>query len=143
MENNTYHKSLDYIKSIIGDIKPTIGVILGSGLGEFDNRIDRSYSIEYKDIPEFPVSTVEGHAGRLIFGVVDGVKIVVMQGRFHYYEGYSAGTITFPIRVMKLLGVETLLLSNAAGGLNPEYNVGDIVVIKNHINLIPFLYFYM
>ena len=117
--------------------KPEIGIILGSGLGSLTNQIDIQTSIEYKDIPGFPVSTVEGHRGQLIFGILEGKRIAVMQGRFHYYEGYTPQQVVFPVRVMKLLGIEKLFVSNAAGGVNPDFEVGDLMVITDQINLIP------
>lgn len=115
----------------------TIGVVLGTGLGAFINSVADSKSISYNDIPYFPISTVEFHKGQLISGYVGKNKVVVMQGRFHYYEGYTMQEITFPVRVMKQLGVETLWLSNAAGGINADYKKGDLVVIDDHINLLP------
>lgn len=117
--------------------KPEIGIILGSGLGGLVDSIDIAASIDYKDIPGFPVSTVEGHRGRLIFGTLGGKKVVAMQGRFHYYEGYTPQQVVFPVRVMKYLGIKHLFVSNAAGGINPNFKVGDLMVITDHINLIP------
>lgn len=114
---------------------PTVGIVLGSGLGSFIDEIAIEKEVAYEDIPNFPVSTVEGHKGKLVFGKLSGKTVVAMAGRFHYYEGYGAQDIVFPIRVMKLLGVETLLLSNAAGGVNPSYKVGDIMIIKDHVSL--------
>ena len=116
---------------------PKVGIILGTGLGGLVNEIDIKHSISYKDIPNFPLSTVEGHSGRLIFGNLGGKAVVAMQGRFHFYEGYPIDKVTFPVRVMKLLGIETLVLSNASGGVNPDYEVGDLMIISDHINLIP------
>lgn len=116
---------------------PEVGIILGSGLGNLIDDITIEHSIEYSDIPHFPVSTVEGHTGRLIFGTLSGKKVVAMQGRFHYYEGYSMQEVTFPIRVMKFLGIKTLIVSNASGGVNPSYEIGDIMIIKDHINMFP------
>lgn len=113
---------------------PLVGIVLGSGLGNFVNEITVEKEVAYGDIPNFPVSTVEGHKGKLIFGKLSGKTVVAMAGRFHFYEGYAAQDVVFPIRVMKLLGVETLLLSNAAGGVNPSYKVGDIMIIKDHIS---------
>ncbi|MBK9568718.1 MAG: purine-nucleoside phosphorylase [Chitinophagaceae bacterium] len=114
---------------------PTIGIVLGSGLGDFVNEIAIEKEVSYEEIPHFPVSTVEGHKGKLIFGKLSGKTVVAMAGRFHFYEGYKAQDIVFPIRVMKLLGVEYLLLSNAAGGVNPSYKVGDLMIIKDHVSL--------
>lgn len=116
---------------------PTVGIILGSGLGGLTEVVQSEAEISYKDIPNFPVSTVEGHAGKLIFGSLGDKKVVMMAGRFHYYEGYTMQEVTFPVRVMRALGVETLFVSNAAGGMNPAYTVGDIVLIKDHVNLFP------
>ncbi len=116
--------------------RPTIGIILGTGLGGLVNEIDITCTIDYATIPHFPISTVESHHGKLIFGMLSGKDVVVMQGRFHYYEGYDLKQITFPVRVMKFLGVETLLISNAAGGMNPLYRRGDLMLIDDHINLI-------
>ncbi|MFW5706879.1 MAG: purine-nucleoside phosphorylase [Bacteroidota bacterium] len=117
--------------------KPIAGIILGSGLGGLVNAIQVSHSFDYSEIPNFPVSTVEGHHGKLIFGSLDGKEIVAMQGRFHYYEGYTMQEVTFPVRVLKLLGITHLFLSNAAGGLNPAFEVGDLMIIKDQINMFP------
>ncbi|MBE0648995.1 MAG: purine-nucleoside phosphorylase [Bacteroidales bacterium] len=116
-------------------VKPTIGIILGTGLGGLVNEIEIEHTIPYEFIPNFPVSTVEGHHGQLIFGTMSGTKVVAMQGRFHYYEGYTMHEIAFPISIMKYLGVSTLILSNASGGLNPGFEIGDLMVIEDHINL--------
>ncbi|HEY6502519.1 MAG TPA: purine-nucleoside phosphorylase [Chitinophagaceae bacterium] len=113
---------------------PEAGIVLGSGLGNFTSEIEIEKEVAYKDIPHFPVSTVEGHKSKLIFGRLSGKRVVAMAGRFHFYEGYGAQEIVFPIRVMKLLGIKTLLLSNAAGSVNPDYKVGDIMIIKDHIS---------
>jgi purine-nucleoside phosphorylase len=114
--------------------KPKAGIVLGSGLGNFTDEIEIEKEVAYEDIPHFPVSTVEGHKSKLIFGRLGGKRVVAMAGRFHFYEGYEASEIVFPIRVMKLLGIDTLLLSNAAGSVNPDYKVGDIMIIKDHIS---------
>lgn len=114
---------------------PQVAIVLGSGLGEFTEEIEIEKEIEYSDIPNFPVSTVEGHKGKLIFGNLSGKKVVCMGGRFHYYEGYSAQEVVFPIRVLGLLGIKTLLLSNAAGGVNPAFKVGDIMILNDHIGI--------
>jgi len=119
------------------NLKPSAGIILGTGLNELSSEINVEHEFHYADIPNFPTSTVKGHQGKLLFGKLSGVDIVAMQGRFHYYEGYSMEELTFPIRVMKRLGVETLFLSNASGGLHPDFEIGDIMIIKDHINLIP------
>ncbi len=116
---------------------PEVGVVLGTGLGKFVDHLTITHTIPYAEIPHFPVATVEFHSGKLIFGTCQGKKVLVMQGRFHYYEGYSMQQITYPIRVMKLLGVKHLLLSNAAGGMNPGYKKGDLVMLEDHINLQP------
>lgn len=114
---------------------PQAGIVLGSGLGNFTDEIEIEKEVAYKDIPHFPVSTVEGHKSKLIFGRLSGKRVMAMAGRFHFYEGYDAQEVAFPIRVMKLLGVETLLLSNASGCVNPDYRVGDIMIITDHISL--------
>lgn len=116
--------------------KPEVGVVLGSGLGSFTDEIDIEIEIPYSDIPNFPTSTVEGHSGKLIFGKLSGKKVVAMAGRFHYYEGYTTQEVVFPIRVLKFLGIKTLLISNAAGGTNTTFKVGDLMVIKDHISLL-------
>lgn len=127
-------ESVDYISSLIKNT-PAVGIILGSGLGGLTREIKIETEIPYQDIPNFPVSTVEGHVGKLIFGQLGGQQVVAMQGRFHYYEGWSMQEIAFPIRVMKILGIKLLVVSNASGGLNPDFNVGDIMIITDHINL--------
>ncbi|KAJ2944348.1 hypothetical protein O0L34_g18350 [Tuta absoluta] len=119
-------------------IRPRIGVICGSGMGSLAEHIDSAECIPYEDIPNFPISTVEGHHGRLVFGKLSGVPVVAMQGRFHYYEGYPLWKCCLPVRVMKLLGVKTLIATNAAGGLNPGFKIGDIMVVKDHINMMGF-----
>ena len=125
-----------YLKSQISS-EPRIGIILGTGLGGLVNEINIELAIPYKEIPNFPVSTVEGHSGQLIFGTLGGKEIVAMQGRFHYYEGYDMGEVVFPVRVMKFLGVDTLFVSNASGGVNPNFEIGEIMIINDHINLFP------
>jgi purine-nucleoside phosphorylase len=117
--------------------KPTVGLILGSGLGDLTSAIKDPVQIPYSSVPNFPVSTVKGHSGTLMFGKIGSVNVMLMAGRFHYYEGYSMEEVTFPVRVMKALGVETLIVSNAAGGTNPGFAVGDLMIIKDHINLFP------
>ena len=116
---------------------PEAGIVLGTGLGGLVTKIENCKEINYKDIPNFPVSTVAGHAGKLIFGELGGKKVIAMQGRFHYYEGYGAEPVTYPIRVMKHLGIRVLFLSNAAGGTNPTFGIGDIMFITDHISLLP------
>lgn len=131
-----FKESVAYIQSKT-NVKPTIGIILGTGLGGLVKEIKIIDEIPYKDIPHFPVSTVESHSGKLIFGELGGKKVVAMQGRFHYYEGYDMKQVTFPVRVMKLLGIEKLFVSNASGGVNPDFEVGEIMIINDHINLFP------
>lgn len=120
-----------------GANSPYVGIVLGTGLGNLATKIEAEVEINYEEIPHFPVSTVESHSGRLIYGNLNGKKVIAMQGRFHYYEGYSAEEITFPIRVMKALGVQKLLISNAAGTVNPEFKKGTLMLIDDHINMIP------
>ncbi len=127
-------ESSDFIRSKI-DIVPKVGIILGTGLGSLGDGIELSATVDYDQIPHFPVSTVESHKGRLLFGKLGSKPIVAMQGRFHYYEGYTMKQVTFPVRVMKDLGIETLIVSNACGGLNPQFNRGDIMIITDHINM--------
>jgi len=122
-----------YIKEQCG-LVPEIGLILGSGLGVLANEIENETKLPYSEIPEFPVSTVEGHVGQLVFGQLNGKNVVAMQGRFHFYEGYSLDKVTFPVRVMKELGVTTLIVTNAAGGINESYKPGDLMLITDHIN---------
>lgn len=119
------------------DSSPEIGIILGTGLGGLVKEIKITHSISYEDIPNFPTSTVEGHSGKLIFGKLGNKKVVAMQGRFHYYEGYSMNEVVFPVRVMKLLGINKLIVSNASGGVNPDFEIGDMMIITDHINLFP------
>ena len=120
-----------------GFINPDAGIILGTGLGGVTTQITNKIEIDYKDIPNFLISTVEGHEGKLIFGELGGKKIVAMKGRFHYYEGYTPEQLSFSVRVLKYLGIKCLFLSNAAGGVNPDFKIGDIMIISDHINLIP------
>ena len=119
------------------NFNPEIGIILGTGLGGLVNEIDTIQAIAYEKIPNFPVSTVEGHRGQLIFGKLGGKNVVAMQGRFHFYEGYTMNELVFPVRVMKFLGIEKLMVSNASGGVNPSFKIGDIMFISDHINLFP------
>lgn len=140
MDLNQYERALEaaeYLENRTDGFKPKIGIILGTGLGKLTNDIDKISEIPYEDIPFFPLSTVEGHAGKLIIGYLESVPVVAMSGRFHYYEGYNSRQITFPVRVMKLLGVERLLISSAVGSVNSDMEAGDIVLIKDHINLQP------
>ena len=129
-------QTTDYLRDRIGEV-PNTAIILGTGLGELVHEIEDKNEIPYTEIPNFPVSTVEGHSGKLIIGTLGGKKIVAMQGRFHYYEGYSMKQVTFPIRVFKALGIEYLFVSNAAGGMNPSFDIGDIMLIEDHINMFP------
>lgn len=117
------------------DETPEVGIVLGSGLGNLKSEMEIDCEIPYNDIPNFPESTVEGHSGTLVFGVLGGKRVVCMAGRFHFYEGYSPADVAFPVRVMKLLGIKALLLSNAAGGMNPAFRVGDLMIISDHISL--------
>lgn len=128
------NQTVAYLKSQTS-FNPHVGIVLGTGLGNLANEIKIHKAIPYKDIPNFPVSTVSGHKGQLVFGTLNGVNVVAMQGRFHYYEGYTMLELSFPIRVMKYLGIKTLILSNASGGVNPTFEVGDIMIINDHINL--------
>jgi len=129
-------ETVNYIKEKT-NFTPEYGVILGSGLGSFTDDILIEYTLPYTEIPNFPVSTVQGHKGALVFGTIGDKKVVAMQGRFHYYEGYDMKQVTFPVRVMKYLGVTKLVVSNASGGVNPNYKVGSIVLITDHINMMP------
>ena len=117
--------------------RPETAIILGTGLGSLANEITDAYEINYSDIPNFPISTVEGHKGKLIFGKLGNKDIMAMQGRFHFYEGYSMKEVTFPVRVMRELGIRTLFVSNAAGGMNPDFEIGDLMIITDHINFFP------
>lgn len=127
-------ETVAFIKQLVST-EAAVGIILGSGLGNLANEIKVEKEISYNDIPHFPVSTVEGHKGRLIFGMLGGKKVWVMAGRFHFYEGYTPQQVAYPVRVMRLLGVRTLLLSNAAGGVTPGFKVGDLMIINDHISL--------
>lgn len=131
-----FKESADYIKSRTS-VQPTIGIILGTGLGGLVKEIEIIDEINYADIPHFPLSTVQSHSGKLIFGNLGGKKVVAMQGRFHFYEGYDMKQVTFPVRVMKFLGIERLFVSNASGGVNPDFEVGEIMIQNDHINLFP------
>ncbi|WP_418990809.1 purine-nucleoside phosphorylase [Alistipes sp.] len=130
-------QTAEFIRARTGDFRPEVGIILGTGLGGFGDRIEANYTLDYHEIPDFPVSTVEGHKGRMIFGRVKGRRVVAMQGRFHYYEGYTMQQVTFPVRVMQQLGIGYLFVSNASGGINTSFRVGDLMVITDHINLMP------
>jgi purine-nucleoside phosphorylase len=129
-------ETTDYLKKLITS-SPTTGIILGTGLGNLVTQLTDTQEIPYDTIPNFPVSTVEGHSGKLIAGKLGGKDVLAMQGRFHYYEGYSMQQVTFPVRVMHALGIRNLLVSNASGGMNPEFEIGDLMIITDHINLFP------
>jgi len=130
------NEAASYIREKIKDT-PDTAIILGSGLGNIIEHLSDTITVDYKSIPHFPLSTVEGHAGQLISGRLGGTRILVMAGRFHFYEGYTMEEVTFPIRVMKFLGINTLIVSNAAGGMNPNFEIGDIMVINDHIHTMP------
>ncbi len=129
-------ESTDFLRAR-GIVDPEAGIILGTGLGGLTAKIENPLEVNYSEIPNFPVSTVDGHAGKLIYGDLGGKKIVAMSGRFHYYEGYGTARVALPVRVMKYLGIRYLFLSNAAGGVNPSFQIGDIMIITDHINLLP------
>jgi len=131
------YKTTEYIKRKIGDFEPEVGIILGTGLGGLVQDIEISHKLMYSNIPDFQTSTLEFHAGRLIFGMLSGKRVVAMQGRFHYYEGYDMKQITFPVKVMKMLGIKHLIVSNAGGSLNPKILKGDLMILNDHINLLP------
>ncbi|MBP5528309.1 MAG: purine-nucleoside phosphorylase [Bacteroidales bacterium] len=140
MENNIYRETAEYLKQRIaqaGKQTARVAVVLGSGLGKLADRIEEPLTIPYREIPHFKTSTAVGHKGNLIIGMLGGSGVIAMQGRFHYYEGYTMQEVTYPVRVFSLLGVDTLLVSNAAGACNPDYHVGDLMVITDHINLMP------
>ncbi len=129
-------ETADYLRSKM-KTQPKVGIVLGTGLGNLATKITDRVEFPYETIPNFPVSTVQGHSGKLILGKLGGVDILAMQGRFHYYEGYDMKTVTFPIRVMHQLGIQTLFVSNASGGVNPDYEIGELMIIRDHINLFP------
>ncbi|MFC5271873.1 purine-nucleoside phosphorylase [Adhaeribacter terreus] len=132
-----YFETVAYLQDRAGNFVPEFGIILGTGLGALVNDLVIYDAIPYDEIPYFPVSTVESHSGKLILGALSGRNVIVMQGRFHYYEGYTMEQVVYPVRIMKMLGIQKLFVSNAAGGLNPEYNTSDLMVITDHINLQP------
>ena len=134
---NKVQETFSYIQAKTNDFKPNFGIILGSGLGGFSEDIQIEFTLDYKDIPNFPIATVEGHKGALLFGTIGNVRVLAMQGRFHYYEGYSMQEVTFPVRVMHVLGIQNLIVSNASGGVNSSFNIGDVMLIKDHINMFP------
>jgi purine-nucleoside phosphorylase len=129
-------QTAEFIKNIIKEI-PDFAIVLGSGLGKLQDEVEAIHILEYSEIPNFPQTTVVGHGGKLIYGILEGKKVLMMSGRFHYYEGHSIETVVFPIRIFYLLGIKNLILSNASGGINRDYNVADIVIIKDHINMMP------
>jgi purine-nucleoside phosphorylase len=129
-------KTADFIQSIIKEI-PDFAIVLGSGLGKLQDEVEAIHTMEYAEIPDFPQTTVAGHSGRLIYGILEGKKVLMMSGRFHYYEGHSIENVVFPIRVFHMLGIKNLILSNASGGVNAEYKIADIAIIKDHINMMP------
>ena len=131
------YTAADYVKSQLGDLRPKVGIVLGSGLGKLAASISNPITIPYRTIPGFPVSTAIGHKGNFIVGELGGKTVIAMQGRIHYYEGYPMELVTLPIRVMKVIGIEYLFVSNAAGGVNFDYHVGDLMIIKDHINQLP------
>ena len=129
-------ETADFIRNKT-NFNPQIGIILGTGLGGLVKEIETKYVIPYEEIPNFPLSTVEGHSGKLIFGMLGGKNVVAMQGRFHYYEGYDMKQVTFPVRVMRFIGIERLFVSNASGGVNPDFEIGDLMILNDHVNLFP------
>lgn len=129
-------KTADFIKNIIQE-QPDFAIVLGSGLGKLQDEVEAIHTLEYHEIPNFPQTTVVGHGGKLIYGILEGKKVLMMSGRFHYYEGHSIETVVFPIRVFHLLGIKNLILSNASGGVNPNYSIADIAILKDHINMMP------
>lgn len=129
-------ETASFINNIIKDT-PDFAIVLGSGLGALKNEVEAIHTIDYSDIPNFPQTTVVGHGGKLIYGILEGKKVLMMSGRFHYYEGYSMETVTFPFRVFGVLGIKNLIVSNASGGVNPNFKVADVMIIKDHINMMP------
>lgn len=131
-----FKETAEFIKNIIGDT-PDFAIVLGSGLGQLKDELEAIHTLDYKDIPNFPQTTVAGHGGKLIYGMLEGKKVLMMSGRFHYYEGYSMETVTFPFRVFHLMGIKNLIVSNASGGVNPNFKVADVMLIEDHINMMP------
>ena len=129
-------ETADFIKNIIKDT-PDFAIVLGSGLGALKEEVEAINTLEYSEIPNFPQTTVVGHGGKLIYGLLEGKKVLMLSGRFHYYEGHDIQTVVFPFRVFKLLGIQNLIVSNASGGVNPVFKVGDVMMIKDHINMMP------
>ncbi|NEW06155.1 purine-nucleoside phosphorylase [Paenibacillus sp. SYP-B3998] len=128
-------EAASYIQGRLNEVKPVIGLVLGSGLGDMANQVENPIAIDYSEVPHFPVSTVEGHEGRFVVGTLEGKQVIVMQGRFHYYEGYSMKKVVFPVYVMKAIGVQTVVMTNAAGGMNRDFQAGDLMVISDHLNM--------
>jgi purine-nucleoside phosphorylase len=135
MNINQINETTSFLQNILPDFQPSVGIVLGTGLGALTHEIEILKSIPYEEIPHFPVSTVETHKGRLIFGKIGEKQVVCMHGRFHFYEGYSMQEVTFPIRIMKKMGIETLIISNASGGLNPAFQISDLMIIEDQISL--------
>lgn len=128
-------EAASFIKQRLGSVRPLIGLVLGSGLGDMANQVEQPITIDYSEVPHFPVSTVEGHEGRFVVGTLEGKQVIVMQGRFHYYEGYDMKKVVFPVYVMKAIGVQTVVMTNAAGGMNRDFKAGDLMVISDHLNM--------
>lgn len=131
-----FKQTADFIRNIIQET-PDFAIVLGSGLGALKDEVEAIHILDYKEIPNFPQTTVAGHGGKLIYGILEGKKVLMMSGRFHYYEGHDIKTVVFPFRVFKLLGIQNLIVSNAAGGVNPDFKVADIMIIRDHINMMP------
>ena len=129
-------QTAEFIKNVIQDT-PEFAIVLGSGLGALKDEVEAIHTLEYHDIPNFPQTTVVGHGGKLIYGILEGKKVLMMSGRFHYYEGHDIKTVVFPFRVFHLLGIKNLIVSNASGGVNKDFSVGDVMIIKDHINMMP------
>jgi purine-nucleoside phosphorylase len=132
------NEAADYLRTRLNELEPRIAIVLGSGLGAVAEAVESPVAVPYGEIPHFPQSTVEGHSGRIVAGLLGGVPVVVMQGRVHFYEGYTPQQVTFPMRVLGRLGIETVILTNAAGGINDHYRVGDLVLLRDHINMLGF-----
>ncbi|RTE09674.1 purine-nucleoside phosphorylase [Paenibacillus whitsoniae] len=128
-------EAAQFIQSKLGGVKPAIGLVLGSGLGDMAEQVEHPIAIDYNEVPHFPVSTVEGHAGRFVAGTLEGKSVIVMQGRFHFYEGYDMQKVVFPVYVMRAIGVQTVVMTNAAGGMNRSFQAGDLMVISDHLNM--------
>ncbi|MGG1515212.1 purine-nucleoside phosphorylase [Paenibacillus oryzisoli] len=128
-------EAAQFIQSKLGGVQPAIGLVLGSGLGDMAEQVESPIAIDYNEVPHFPVSTVEGHAGRFVAGTLEGKSVIVMQGRFHFYEGYDMQKVVFPVYVMKAIGVQTVVMTNAAGGMNRSFQAGDLMVISDHLNM--------